>query len=245
MIWQNIIKTYDNQIAKGRICPIAHTKILANIGIMLNEQSKILAAAKIRQSIFAPCTVKSEGRSSNIAPHLVHDNVSYVSNINPARHAAYMEQMGQYVADTGDRFCKIVFDYLQKETICDDLQHLVDLKDNHGLNIIFGIKGYKESTVNYRWIKYHLAQLPKNGVCAITGEADHIPDSYPGGIRYPGDMAKLFMAKSDKLDSMPQFRAGYRASQKIIHTLQYFFSDWTDQGEIPLTDIVISQKTEA
>ena len=211
---------------------------------MLDEQSNILAAAKIKQSIFAPCTAKSECRSNNIAPHLLHDNVSYISSINPKRHDAYMEQLEEYASQTNDLLAVCVLKYLDKDTICHDLECLLDLKDNPSLNIVFGIKGYEENTVNYRWIKYHLAQLPKNGICAITGEADHIPDAYPGGIRYPGDMAKLFMAKSDKLDSMPQSRAGYMASQKIIHTLQSFFSDWTEQGEIPLDDIVIRQKRE-
>lgn len=244
MIWHDLIETYDNRFAKGRICPIAHTKIVAHIGIMLNEQSDILAAAKIKQSIFAPCTVKSECRSSNIAPHLVHDNVSYVSSINSKRHDAYMEQLKEYASQTNDLLAVCVLKYLERDTICHDLEYLLDLKDNPSLNIIFGIKGYKDSTVNYRWIKYHLAQLPKNGVCAITNEADHIPDAYPGGIRYSGDMAKIFMAKADKLDSMPQFRAGYMASQKIIHTLQSFFSDWTEQGDIPLNDIVIAPKKD-
>lgn len=244
MIWQDLIETYDTQAETRHICPIAHTQIIAHIGIMLDEQSNILATAKIKQSIFAPCTAKSECRSNNIAPHLVHDNASYVTHINSKRHAAYMEQLSKFVADTDDDFCKIVLKYLQKETICDDLQHVVDLKDNPGFVITFGIKGYQESTINCKWIKYHLDQLPKNGICAITGKPDYIPDAYPGGIRYPGDMAKLFMAKPDKLDDMPQLRAGYIASQKIIHTLQSFFNDWTEQGEISLSDIVIAQKRE-
>lgn len=244
MIWQDIIKTYDTRISKGYICPIAHTKILAHIGIVLDEHSNILAAAKIKQSIFVPCTVKSECRSSNIAPHLVHDNASYVSNINSKRHDAYMEQLKEYASQTNDLLAVCVLKYLERDTICHDLECLLDLKDNPNLNIVFGIKGYNEDTVNYRWIKYHIAQLPKNGICMITGESDHIPDSYPGGIRYPGDMAKIFMAKADKLDSMTQIRAGYIASQKIIHTLQSFFSDWTEQGDIPLSDIVIAQKKD-
>ena len=66
-------------------------------------------------------------------------------------------------------------------------------------------------------------------MCAITGESDYIPDAYPGNIRFPSDMAKLFMTKPDKLDGMPQLRAGYVASQKIIHTLQSFFMGWEEQ----------------
>lgn len=241
MFWQDLIETYDTQADVRHICPIAHTQIIARVGVMLDEQSNILAAAKIRQSIFAPCSAKSECRGSNIAPHLVHDNASYVANINPSRHKAYMEQLSEFAEDTDDNFCKIVLKYLEKDTICDDLKYLIDLKDNPMTVITFGIKGSKENTVNQTWVDYYLSKLPKNGLCAITGELDYIPDAYPGNIRYPSDMAKLFCAKPDKLDGMPQLRAGYIASQKIIHTLQSFFVVWAEQGDIPLTDIVVSE----
>ena len=240
MIWKKMIETYDSQCGARHICPIAHTQIIARVGVMLDEQSNILAAAKISQSIFAPCTAESECRTCNISPHLVHDNASYVANINPKRHDAYMAQLSEFVADTGDSFCKIVLKYLQKETICKDLQHLIDLKDNPGFVITFGIEGWEENTVSSTWIKHHLSKLPKNGICAITGKSDYMPDAYPGSIRYPSDMAKLFTAKHDKLDGMPQLRPGYIASQKIIHTLQSFFVGWEEQGEIPMTDIVIN-----
>lgn len=239
MIWQDLIETYDKQRDTRHICPIAHTQIIARIGIMLDEQSNILAAAKIKQSIFAPCTAKSECRSNNTAPHLVHDNASYVANINPQRHDAYMEQLSEFVSDTGNGFCKIVLKYLEKETICNDLKYLIDLKDNPAAVITFGIKGREEDTVSHAWTDYYLSRLPKNGICAILKQPDYIPDAYPGGIRYPSDMAKLFMARPDKLDGMPQLRAGYVASQKIIHTLQSFFVGWEEQGAIPWDDIAI------
>lgn len=242
MIWRDLIETYDKQAETRHICPIAHTQIIARIAIMLDEQSNILAAAKIRQSIFAPCTAKSECRSSNIAPHLVYDNASYVTNIYPDRHKVYIEQLENFVADTGDDFCKIVLEYLQKETIVDDLQYLINLRDNPMTVITFVIKGWDDNTVNNTWIDYHLSKLPQNGICAITGQPDFIPDSYPGNIRYPSDMAKLFCTKPDKLNGMPQLRPGYIASQKIIHTLQSFFVGWEEQGEIPPQDVVIAQK---
>lgn len=244
MIWQDLIETYDKQAGTRHICPIAHTQIIARIGIMLDEQSNILAAAKIRQSIFAPCTAKSECRSSNIAPHLVHDNATYVTNINPKRHDAYMAQLSEFVTNTNDSFCKIVLKYLQKDTIINDLQYLIDLRYNPGFVITFGIKGWEENTINNTWIDYYLSNLPKNGMCAITGEEDYIPNAYPDNIRYPSDMAKLFCVKPDKLVGMPQLRAGYIASQKIIHTLQSFFVGWEEQKGISQKDIIIGRYTD-
>lgn len=245
MIWQDLIETYDKQSESRHICPIAHTQIIARVGVMLDEQSNILAAAKIRQSIFAPCTAESECRTSGTAPHLVYDNASYVApGINPGRHEAYMTQLSEFVADTDDNFCKIVLKYLQKGTICKDLQYLIDLRDNPGFVITFGIKGWEENTVNKAWTDYYLSKLPKNGLCALTGKADYMPKSYPGHIRYPSDMTKLFVIKSDKLDGRAQLRPGYVASQKIIHVLQSFYSDWIEQDGIPLGDIVIAQRYE-
>lgn len=242
MIWHDILETYDKQSETRHICPISHTQIIANVGVMLDDKSNILAATKIRQSIFAPCTAKSECRSSNIAPHLIHDNASYVANINPKRHEAYMKQLSEFVTDTDDDFGKIVLNYLQKETICEDLQNIIDLKSNPGFVITFGIKGWEENTISQAWMDYYLSKLPQNGICAITGKADYIPDAYPGNIRFPSDMAKLFCSKSDKLDDAPQIRAGYIASQKIIHTLQSFFVGWEEQKEISINDIVIAQR---
>lgn len=240
MIWQDLIETYDKQREARHICPIAHTQIIAHIGVMLDEESNILAASRIRQSIFAPCTAKSECRSRNVAPHLVHDNASYVSNINPGRHKAYMEQLSRYVSDTEDLFCKIVLSYLQKETIREDLQCLVDLKSNPGFVITFGIKGWSEETISQTWVDYYLSNLPQNGICSITGELDYIPDAYPGNIRHKSDMAKLFCANIDKISGIPQNRPGYIASQKIIHTMQALLNDdWIEQGKIPDKDVLI------
>lgn len=241
MIWNQLIKTYDSGVYP--ICPISHTQILAHIGILLDDKSNFLAAAKIRQSIHAPCTAKSECRSSNIAPHLVHDKVSYVANVNPDRHEAYMEQLGKYVEDTGDDFCNIVLKYLQKDTINKDLESIIDVHKNPNPNLVitFGINGQSENTINPSWINYYLQSLPKDGICAITGQADYMPDAYPGNIRYPSDMAKLFLTKADKLDSMPQLRVGYIASQKIVHTLQFFGNPWENQGEIKEKDAVFAK----
>ena len=72
--------------------------------------------------------------------------------------------------------------------------------------------------------------------------SDYIPDAYPGNVRYPSDMARLFMTKPDKLDGMPQLRAGYVASQKIIHTLQSFFVGWEEQKGLRIEDIILAQK---
>ncbi|MGY3665493.1 MAG: type I-C CRISPR-associated protein Cas8c/Csd1 [Roseburia sp. 1XD42-69] len=241
MVWQDLIETYDRQQDIRHICPIAHTQILAHICLLLDDNSNLLAGARVRQSVFAPCTVKSECRTRNVAPHLIHDKISYVTNINPQKHDAYMEQLSGYVADTDDYFAKIVLNYLRKETISNDLRYFIDLKSNPNLVIAFGIRGQDYIAPMETWTDYYVSKLPKNGICALTGESDFIPDAYPSNIRYSSDMAKLFCVKKDKLDGMPQIRPGYIASQKIIHTLQSFFVDW-EEAEPKKEDVWIMQK---
>lgn len=58
-----------------------------------------------------------------------------------------------------------------------------------------------------------MVQLPKNGLCYATGELDYIPTGYPACITSPPGKERLILKDSG---------VGYVASQKIIHTLQYF-----------------------
>lgn len=217
-----------------------------HIGIVLDMDSNILIAAKGKQSILAPCTIDSECRTSNVAPHLLHDNVSYVvSGVDDKKHEAYMEQMREYVSNVDDPAAEVIYNYVKRGTIAEDLKHLIDLRDrrNRKLVIGFGIRGMHETTdetADSIWTDYYLSTLPKNGICGITGQPDHIPGKYPGNIRYPSDMAKLFISeRSDRLCSMGEAKAGYIASQKIIHVLQAMHGGWVEQDKLPLADCVL------
>lgn len=243
-IWEKVLETYDVCYASGRIAPVAHARIIAHIAVVLDKDSNILAAAKGKQSILAPCTIDSECRTSNIAPHLLHDNVVYIApGLDEKRHDAYMKQLSGYVSRVDDPVAKIIYNYVKRETIVGDLKHLVDLRDekNKKLVIAFGIRDMPETltdTADLIWTDYYLSTLPKNGICGITGEEDYIPDKYPGNVRHPGDMAKLFLGKSRSCDKT-EIKAGYVASQKIIHTLQAICGGWVEQDKLPLTDCVL------
>ena len=246
MIWEKLLETYDSCCESGRIAPVAHTRIIMHIGVVLDKDSNVLVAAKGKQSILAPCTIDSECRTSNAAPHLLHDNVSYVvPGVDDKRHRAYLEQLGAYVLQIDDPVAKIIYDYVKRETIAGDLKYLIDLEDgkNKGLVIGFGIRDMPETlnaSVDTMWTDYYLSTLPVNGICGITGQPDYIPGKYPRNIRYPGDMAKLFAGKSaDPLCSMSEVKAGYIASQKIIHMLQALHGGWVEQNELPLTDCIV------
>lgn len=209
MYWHKLIETYEN--TQG-ICPVAHTMITVHIGIMIDKDGNFLCAKDcsiLKELTPVPCTVKSETRTCNIAPHLISDNYSYIGNVNKEKHNAYLKQLKDYVENYDDVYAKAVYAYVVKGTLEDDLRKF-DIADYlPSDNIIFAVKdvGY----VN-KWTDYYTQQLPKTDVCYITGEMDYMPSAYPSRILSPSGKEKLFMQGCG---------VGYIASQKIIHTLQF------------------------
>lgn len=246
-MWQDLIRTYEMLNSIGCVAPVAHARVTAHIGIMLDVRSNILAAAEIHERRYVPCTAKSESRTSAAAPHVIDDNVSYIADLESEKHEKYMAQLQQYISsNTHGIRAEIVYNYLKRNTIVKDLKNLLDLNDkkNKGLVIIFGIAGMPDETIDNDWIKYYLGTLPKNGLCAITGLPDYIPDAYPTGIRFPGDRTKLMIANSkDALSNVSHIRPGYVASQKIIHALQALCEEPEQPSNISPTSIVLRAYT--
>ena len=96
--WEALIRYYDNV---PEVCPIAHTYITPRIAVLLSQEGKFLCAApvEIKELVAVPCTWESEARSSNNAPHLISDNLTYVIDVPTyeVRHEKYMEQLGRYI----------------------------------------------------------------------------------------------------------------------------------------------------
>lgn len=223
MTYQIFIDEYDKNFIQKRIAPIAHTKITADICILLDANG-FKIAAEIHDRVIIPCTAESETRSSNVAPHLLHDKLSYVAEIEgyENRHDLYIAQLQNYVNATGNIIAKAILNYVSRNDILKDIKPVTD-KINlplHGLMVVFYVYP-ADDTIDLQWTKYYLSTLPKNGVCIITGMPDYIPNAYPANIRYPGDKAKLFVANPQaKQDHMGDLFPGYVASQKILHTMQ-------------------------
>lgn len=126
--------------------------------------------------------------------------------------------MQNYTAVCNDGLAKAVLNYLERGTIRYDIKDLIPFcrYSEPQIMIVFTTKSYRVIP-NKAWTNYYLSQLPHNGICAITGE----PDYNPRGIRYKGDMARLFFSSERPLNNIPIIAPGYIASQKIIHTLQF------------------------
>lgn len=223
--YQELIKLYDNSWRTGTVAPIAHTMVRAKIGVLLSENGQLLAANKIDEAMPIPCALRSETRTSNIAPHAIHDNITYLSDTpeKQNRHIAYMEQLRSYLSAWEDPLAIAAYRYLSKGTIRMDLAPILrSIQLSEGACIAFSLPKM-ESSISETWIDWYIHSLPKNGMCSITGEQDYIPDVYPRGIRYASDMAHLFMEEGGNimiLDYRQTITGGYMATQKIAHVLQ-------------------------
>lgn len=217
------MKYYDILVEKGElVCPIAHTYLTVHIGVLINLKGEFLCA-KIPdikgEIICAPCTISSETRTSNIAPHLLHDNICYVADFGAKyteHHKEYKHQLKYYVEQCPyDIYAGAVYKYIAKDTLMEDIKDILPKKTEiplEKMNIVFCVYELKTEGRDDDWTKYYLSQLQPNGICHLTGKQEYIPSAYPKCITSKSGKEVLFGKES---------HVGYIASQKIIHTLQY------------------------
>ena len=224
-VYADLINVYDKLLETGAIAPIAHTFITARVGILLDVNGNFLGAMGMNEKVPVPTTVDAECRTNNIAPHLIHDNLSYVGNITGYgnRHKAYVKQLGEYIQNVDDTLAKSVYRHIEKGILMDEIKPITDTLEIplEKTVVVFALYRMK-STINMKWTDYYIETLPKNGICGITGEPDYIPVGYPKNLRKQGDMTRLFFSDGkDSLNSMSDISPGYMASQKAIHALQF------------------------
>ena len=220
---EEFVKLYDKLETEGEhICPVAHTYITAHISILIDEAGNFLCAMvpEIKGELIpVPCTQESESRTSGVAPHLLHDQICYVSPYPKYedRYKKYIAQLESYInQNPKDKYATAIYAYVKKGSLLNDISGVdkTSLKNipDYKLNIIFCVYGMDNEGIDHQWTDYYLSTLSTNGVCCVTGKKDYIPTSYPACITSPGGMERLFMSGTP---------VGYIASQKIIHALQY------------------------
>lgn len=231
MYAEQLIALYDNFWAVADITPISHIRVNFDFAVLLDKNGYKMAA-EIHRAAAVPCTVASETRTSNVAPHLMHDNLGYVANLPnyQKHHKSYLSQLQAYVDATNDEYAKTVLAYVRSDKILEHLEPVISKskirKPLEKINVCFLVYPATD-LINTNWINYHVSCLSKNGICIVTGNQDYIPTAYPAKIRNETDFAKLFVDSSS---------VGYIASQKIIHTLQMLCRDEDND----LNDINIS-----
>lgn len=227
MKWEYDLLELADAIGIDNLIPIAHTRIRLSFAVLLAGDGSVISAKKTNCKVTIPCTIDSECRTNGVSPHLTHDNLSYIGALKgfEDRHEAYLSQLQKYVDETHDSEAAAIWNCAERGTIIDDLKELIpdfDESNCKSCNIGFHVYGRSTDTINRRWIDYYLSSLPINGMCSITGEMDHIPSKYPARIRNGRDFAKLWsLGEADVCNFMPKLLPGYKASQRILHTLQF------------------------
>lgn len=225
--YQELLDLYEKLNQYKVVAPPAHTTISPQIGVLLDHSGNFMAAKYINEKCIVPCTEESESRSSNVAPHVIHDNLSYIGNLPgyEDRHTAYLKQLRAYTEAADDALAKSVLLHIEKDLLMQELRPLLDgiPYPPEKIPVVFGNPDTK-NTISQTWHDYYIPRLPKNGICSITNTEAYIPRTYPRNIRYQGDFARLFSRGNNKQPGMPELAPGYITSQKIIHTLQWLAS---------------------
>lgn len=256
--WEELVKLYDKLEEDGKpVCPIAHTYITAHIAVLIDQGGNFLAAMNppVKSELVAvPCTIESEGRTNNVAPHLISDKIQYVAKIPQYedKNQEYIKQLKEYTENNeNDIYAKCVYKYVSRGTVLEDISSLLpDGKiEFRQWNVVFAVYGVPTEGRDTLWTEYYTTKvLRPNGTCSITGRPDYIPGSYPRDILAPGDRARLYFSKSkNPVDNCPQNAPGYIASQKAIHALQYmiYAADNADrvEAEYNILDYIRGRKS--
>ena len=136
-MFQNLLDTYDKCSAiigvsrfnedgsvneRKTLLPIGHTTQKSEICITIDKDGNFIDVNRDNKeiTIIIPCTEKSAGRSSGIAPHPLCDQIDYVSGINDEKYNAYLNQLNSWKDSVAE--LNAIHAYVSRKTITDDLQ---------------------------------------------------------------------------------------------------------------------------
>ena len=219
--WRELIELYNKLEENGDpVCPIAHTYIAVHVAVLIDADGDFLCATvpSVKGQLTpVPCTIESESRTSNVAPHLISDQLQYVSDVPgfKSKHRAYLNQLEAYVSSNPmDMYAAAVLRYASKGTVYSDIKDILPNNQlpEKNLNVLFAVYGSPYNGEDLLWTEHYLSTLEPNGICYVTGKRDYIPKTYPRNILSTNGKERLFLSG---------FPVGYIASQKIIHVLQY------------------------
>lgn len=221
--WEtDLISLYDVLMDAGEpVCPVAHTYITAHICVSLDKNGNFLAAmpASVDGELVAvPCTMESEARTSNIAPHLISDQVGYVTRYPglEKRHDAYLDQLRKYVkAVPDDEYAAAVYKHVQTGLLMDEIR---DLLPKTGKCSITGELDYIPSSYP-RDLRF-----PGDRARIFISNQDPL-DSMPGS--FPGYVASQKCCHT--IQYMAYGRDRYHAAETVYKSKEYTNGDLPEE----------------
>ena len=247
---------------------MSQTTATAPILLWLNERGEFADAGYIpdkeKQKISIPCTEKSAGRSGkNPVPHPLFDKLLYLAGDgkeygidNEKAHSTYMENMEAWCrSEWGNGYVKIIFSYLNKNTLLQDLEgkgvldfsQPKDLEKRLNECVRIGIRGemqsdvelWKEKSIREDFGHYLNSQQEETGLCYISGEKGALSKNHPKAIWNLNANAKLISANekdnrgfvfSGRFETSDQaVQVSYETSQKVHNALKWLIQK---QGKI-------------
>lgn len=228
MSWmKELYKTYENCInkvdleanpekAEKPLLPPFHSLQNSHLEIKIDGYGNFLDAnpviEKKDREIIIPCTEKSASRTSGEEPHPLCDKIQYCAKDYSGNKKQYFKTYFKLLEswknfDSSNKFLNAIYIYVEKGTICSDLQNTGKsfVKNNQDIGDLFvrwivEIPGeletrcWKRKELFESWQKYCEAQESVDDVCFITGDIKSITINHPKRIRNSGDNAKLISA---------------------------------------------------
>lgn len=238
----NLYETYENVMNSGKstgktpLIPMSIASQNAQITVVLDENSNFLSATiipKKEAATLIPTTLKSSSRTSKPVPHPLFDNLHYLAGDLESKmesykrspyeefYLPYMDQLKEWKDYEDNKYLNIIYEYLTKEQLIDDLikEGIITLNEDgfisndkiEGINQEKAFVRFAIETINGRvelwnddeflesFSDYYLKKLncEETGLCYISGEDSYISDTHGKFIRFPGDGAKL-ISSNDK-----------------------------------------------
>lgn len=87
--------------------------------VIISKEGRFIAYDYVPkgETIIFPVTEDSAARSSNVAPHPIVDNMSYVVQDGSPRNQAYMDQLESWLEYEEIDYIRIIYDFLKKDKI--------------------------------------------------------------------------------------------------------------------------------
>ena len=263
-LFQKAVETYDamqSLVGKKQanrdevLAPIGYVVRPAGIEITVDADGNFVRATKIDEKIPIPCTEKSSGRSSGLAPHPLCDNLGYVTEKDAEKHALYLSGIKSWI-DSGYGNSKLdaIYTYLVKGCVlrdCKESEVLQYHKDGNLSNensiVTWRVVGLGEDSgavhedlqlmKNYSEYYINRNQAPK-GLCMVSGTCDSIVSKHPGVIGQARIVSSndkenfTYLGRFSVAKGMPKgyeayeaLTIGYISSQKAHNILRWLLSD--------------------